>query len=79
VAVPATACLIDSVLSAGSKSGYTFIWASDGATPSVGYSINATPISVGTSGQRAFFSDQSGVIRYQTSGVKAVIGDPPLQ
>ena len=79
VAVPATACLIDSVLAGGSKSGYTFVWTSDGATPSVGYSITAIPISVGTSGQRSFFSDQSGVIRYQTTGAAPTATDPPLQ
>jgi type IV pilus assembly protein PilA len=79
VAVPATACLIDSVLAAGTKSGYTFTWSGDGATPSVGYSINAIPVSVGTSGQRAFFSDQSGVIRYQTTGAAATVASPPLQ
>jgi type IV pilus assembly protein PilA len=79
VAVPATACLIDSVLAAGTKSGYTFVWSSDGATPSVGYSITAVPVSVGTSGQRSFFSDQSGVIRYQTTGAAPTAGDPPLQ
>jgi type IV pilus assembly protein PilA len=78
-AVPATACLIDAVLAAGTKSGYTFKWASDGATPSVGYSITAIPVSVGTSGQRSFFSDQSGVIRYQTTGATPLVTDPPLQ
>jgi type IV pilus assembly protein PilA len=78
-AVPATACLIDAVLSAGTKSGYTFTWVGDGATPSVGYSITAIPVSVGTSGQRSFFSDQSGVIRYQTTGATPLVTDPPLQ
>ena len=79
VAVPATACLIDAVLSAGTKSGYTFIWTGDGATPSVGYSLTSIPVSVGTSGQRSFFSDQSGVIRYQTTGATPKVSDPPLQ
>jgi type IV pilus assembly protein PilA len=79
VAVPASACLIDAVLSGGTKSGYTFVWASDGATPSVGYSITSIPVSVGTSGQRSFFSDQSGVIRYQTTGATPKVTDPPLQ
>ena len=64
---------------AGTKSGYTFTWSGDGATPSVGYSINAIPVSVGTSGQRSFFSDQSGVIRYQTTGAAATVASPPLQ
>jgi len=78
-ALPATACLIDQVLALGSKSGYTFTWTTDGQTPSVGYSVNANPISIGTSGQRAFFSDQSGVIRYQVTGAVATVADPPLQ
>jgi type IV pilus assembly protein PilA len=78
-ALPATACLIDAVLAAGSKSGYTFTWTTDANTPSVGYSVGANPISIGTSGQRAFFSDQSGVIRYQVTGAVAKITDPPLQ
>ena len=78
-ATSTNACLIDAVLGAGTKSGYTFKWTGDGATPSVGYSITAIPVSVGTSGQRAFFSDQSGVIRYNAAGAGASVADPPLQ
>jgi type IV pilus assembly protein PilA len=78
-ALSTNACLIDAVLAGGTKSGYTFTWTGDGATPSVGYSIVAIPVSVGTSGQRAFFSDQSGVIRYNAAGAGATIADPPLQ
>jgi prepilin-type N-terminal cleavage/methylation domain-containing protein len=65
-----TACLIDPVLSAGAKSGYTF--AAVGNTPVAGanqaYESNATPSSVNT-GTRSFCSDQTGVIRYKTTGV----------
>jgi type IV pilus assembly protein PilA len=78
-ALSTQACLIDAVLSSGTKSGYTFQWTGDGATPSVGYSVTAIPVSVGTSGQRAFFSDQSGVIRYNAAGAGATVADPPLQ
>jgi type IV pilus assembly protein PilA len=78
-AVSTAACLIDAVLSSGTKTGYTFKWTGDGATPSVGYSVIATPVSVGTSGQRMFFSDQSGVIRYAVSGAGATVASPPLQ
>jgi type IV pilus assembly protein PilA len=78
-ALPTNACLIDAVLSGGTKSGYTFTWTTDAATPSVGYSIVAIPVSIGTSGQRSFFSDQSGVIRYQTTGALPKVTDPPLQ
>jgi type IV pilus assembly protein PilA len=79
VAASTQACLLDSVLAAGTKSGYTFVWTGDGNTPSVGYSITATPVNVGTTGQRMFFSDQSGVIRYDPSGAGATVASPPLQ
>jgi prepilin-type N-terminal cleavage/methylation domain-containing protein len=78
-ATAAQACLLDAVLSAGTKSGYTFKWTGDGNTPSVGYSILGTPVNVGTTGQRQFFSDQSGVIRYAASGAGATVASPPLQ
>jgi prepilin-type N-terminal cleavage/methylation domain-containing protein len=64
----AQACLLDQVLAAGTKGGYTFVWTGDGNTPSVGYVIDATPVSVGTTGQRMFCSNESGVINYDTSG-----------
>lgn len=64
-----TACLVDPVLSAGAKSGYTF--AAVGNTPvaaaNQGFEVNATPSSPST-GTRSFCSDQSGVIRYKTTG-----------
>ena len=70
---------LTAILSAGTKSGYKFAWTSDGNTPSVGYSITATPVSVGSTGQRMFFSDQSGVIRYAASGSGATAASPALQ
>jgi len=64
------ACLVDPVLGAGAKSGYTF--AAVGNTPvggaNQGVEVNATPATVGTTGTRSFCSDQSGVIRYKTTG-----------
>jgi prepilin-type N-terminal cleavage/methylation domain-containing protein len=79
VATAAQSCLLDAVLSGGTKSGYTFTWTGDGNTPSVGYSVLATPVNVGTTGQRQFFSDQSGVIRYAASGAGGTVASPPLQ
>jgi type IV pilus assembly protein PilA len=79
-ATPAQACLLDSVLAAGTKAGYTFTWAGDGNMPSVGYTINATPMNVGTTGQRMFCSDQSGVIRYDTTGAGClIVASAPLE
>jgi prepilin-type N-terminal cleavage/methylation domain-containing protein len=79
-ATAAQACLVDSVLSAGTKSGYTFTWTGDGITPSVGYTSLALPVNAGTTGQRAFCSDQSGVIRYNVGGLAcSITADAPLQ
>jgi type IV pilus assembly protein PilA len=65
-----TACLIDPVLSAGAKSGYTFAAVGNSSSGGQlnGYEVNGTPTTPGTTGTRAFCSDQSGVIRYNTTG-----------
>jgi type IV pilus assembly protein PilA len=71
----ATACLVDPVLSAGTKSGYTMV--SVGNTPSgtpaanQGFETNATPISLST-GTTSYCADQSGVIRYLNNGGTAI-------
>jgi type IV pilus assembly protein PilA len=67
----ASADLIDSVLASGIKSGYRFSYAAGTTDPSgnvLSYSITATPVSPGSSGQRSFFTDQSGTIRNTNSG-----------
>ena len=73
--------LIDSVLSAGVKSGYSvaLIPGTQPTPPSSvpsgctagfadGYVVTATPVAVGSSGERAFCSDASGVIRSNPTG-----------
>jgi prepilin-type N-terminal cleavage/methylation domain-containing protein len=82
-ASPATstsADLVDSVLAGGTKSGYSFSWS--GGTPDASgniqnYASFASPVTVGTTGQRYFYSDQSGVIRANSAGV-ANINSTPL-
>jgi len=71
------ACLIDGGLAGGIKSGYTITYANDGNTPAVGYTINADPASRGGTGRRSFFSNQPGVIRFNTASV-ATLTDPPI-
>jgi hypothetical protein len=39
--------------------------------------LNADPISPGTTGQRHFFTDQSGVIRFDP-GVSASVNSTPI-
>jgi type IV pilus assembly protein PilA len=74
-----TACLLDDTLSQGTKSGYFFTWTGDGATPSVAYTLTATPLVVGSSGQRMFCTDQVGVIRFDPSGAGCTAASAPVQ
>ena len=58
--------LIDSVLSSGTKSGYTFTYAatsSDANGNILTYTANADPTLAGTTGDSHFFVDQSSLIR----------------
>ena len=79
-ATSTTACLIDDVLANTQvKSGYAFsINNLVGAPVVVQYSSLALPSVVGQSGQRAFCSDQSGVIRYNAGGTACSNTDNPL-
>ncbi len=83
-ATSTTACLIDQVLAAGNKSGYSFAATPSGGapptTPNVQYVSSGLPVTVGTTGQRGFCSDQSGVIRFNATGASCTVtSDPPLQ
>ena len=72
--------LLDSVLASGTKSGYVFAVVTSGATgtgPATIYSVTGDPQNSQT-GQRHFYSDQSGVIRYNVSQ-QASASDSPLQ
>jgi type IV pilus assembly protein PilA len=64
--------LIDSVLATGVKSGYRFAYTVSSVDPSgnvLGYGITASPVTPGQTGQRYFFTDQSGTIRANPAGV----------
>ncbi len=70
----ATACLIDAVLAAGTKSGYTFAAggaASAGSTTNNKYYAQATPITVNQTGNRSFCSFEDAVVRFNTAGTAA--------
>jgi prepilin-type N-terminal cleavage/methylation domain-containing protein len=87
--VATAAGLVDEVLSGSaaggatsmisSKSGYQFTYATGGAD-STGkinlYSLTATPISVGTTGTNFYYTDQSGVIRQNSTAVAASTDSP---
>ena len=71
-----SADLIDSVLSAGAKSGYNFAYTA--ASGNQTYTLTATPIAAGQTGQRMFFTDQSGVIRANVTGAGATVASTPI-
>lgn len=76
-----TACLIDSTLASGYKSGYIFTYeAQDNNGDQVmdTYTVQAVPITPGTTGMRSFCSDETGVIRFTTSEA-CTKESPPLQ
>jgi type IV pilus assembly protein PilA len=77
VASTTQACLIDSLLASGTKSGYSITYANDGNTPSVGYTLHADPLARGQTGRRSFFSNQPGEIRYNVTAV-ATVTDPVI-
>jgi len=59
--------LIDANLASGTKSGYTFTVTPNNATPATDYQSAAAPVTPGTTGQRYFCSDSSGVIQYNAT------------
>jgi type IV pilus assembly protein PilA len=71
------ACLIDSILASGTKSGYIITWTGDGLTPSTSYTINADPVSRGSSGRRSFYTNYPGVIRFNDTA-PANVNDPTI-
>jgi type IV pilus assembly protein PilA len=83
VASPAAACLLDNTLAnanaaATGKSGYWFTYtpgAAAGGTVNT-YTLTGQPVASGTTGQRGFFTDESGVIRYAINGAAAVASSP---
>ena len=81
VATTANACLLDPLLSAGTKSGYTFT--AVGANPvnnvNTTFTSSGIPVVVGQTGNRGFGSDQSGVIYYTLNGTAATNANSALQ
>jgi type IV pilus assembly protein PilA len=74
--------IIDNVLATGTKSGYVFAYATPGPDASGItnlYTITATPAVIGTTGQRQFFSDQTGVVRYALTGGGVSVASSALQ
>ena len=63
---------IDSVLGGGTKSGFGFTYAGTAIT----WDLRADPSTPGRTGDRYFFIDESGVIRFSTTGTADATSNP---
>ncbi|MGA2353366.1 MAG: prepilin-type N-terminal cleavage/methylation domain-containing protein [Terriglobales bacterium] len=76
----AGACLIDTQLSSGTKSGYSFEAASSGSAPASSYYTSGSPLTPNQSGVRSFCSIADAVVRYSTASLTSCAGtETPLQ
>jgi type IV pilus assembly protein PilA len=66
-----TACLIDSVLAAGVKSGYNFAATGAGGPPAVQYYATGYPVTENQTGIRSFCSFEDAVLRVDPTGTLA--------
>jgi prepilin-type N-terminal cleavage/methylation domain-containing protein len=79
-----SACQLDNVMANATtavtaKSGYYYTYTpiSTGGL-NVGFSLNSDPAQRGSSGQRSFYTDQSGIVRFNPA-VAATASDVPVQ
>jgi type IV pilus assembly protein PilA len=76
-----SAGLVDSTVASGQKSGYIFTYTpliADAQGHPRTYSLTADPTTQGSTGQRHFYADQTGVIRVNPT-VPAGPSDSPVQ
>jgi prepilin-type N-terminal cleavage/methylation domain-containing protein len=76
----AAACLIDTALAGGTKSGYVFqITGTSGSTPTSTYQFIATPVLPNFSGTRYFCTFADAVVRFSPSTITTCDGSVPPQ
>jgi prepilin-type N-terminal cleavage/methylation domain-containing protein len=63
------ACLIDTVLAGGTRSGYTFVLSNVTGTPNSTYNVIASPVLWNYSGIRYFCSYSDAVVRYSMNTI----------
>jgi type IV pilus assembly protein PilA len=65
----AGACLIDSVLASGTRSGYSFQLTGVSGTPAASYQVIASPVVWNYSGIRYFCSFEDAVVRFSMAAI----------
>ena len=73
--------ILDPVIAAGTKSGYSFALINCSGTPKSSYTSSAVPMQLGQTGQRSFCSESSGLIYFDATGAAAacIAGQRVLQ
>jgi prepilin-type N-terminal cleavage/methylation domain-containing protein len=66
-----SACLIDTQLGTGTKSGYNFALSNVTGTPKSTYTFIATPLALNQTGVRYFCSFADGVVRFSAAAIAA--------
>ena len=66
---------VDSIVTSGTRQGYSFTY---GRVNEAQFTMNGDPVTVGVTGNRGFYVDETGVIRVSDSG-SADETSPPLQ
>ncbi len=69
-----SACLIDSALGNGTKSGYVFNLSGVTGTPAAAYQVVATPVGVNQTGVNNFCSFADGVVRSSAAAIPTCDG-----
>jgi len=71
--------LLESKIASGKKDGYLYrLIPQSGPNPGEHYVVVARPIKLLLSGQRSFFTDETGVIRYTSKNRAATLNDPAI-
>ena len=70
---------IDTVLAVGTKQGFIFTTVGGGVDGGPSFVANAAPVLLGSTGNRAFFADESGVITFVAGVGPAGPGNDPIQ
>ena len=73
-AVGAAPAYLDPVLTTGTKQGYLFVYAGG---PNA-YTCTAAPVTVNVTGERYFFVNETGVVRWAKGGA-ATVASPPVE
>ncbi len=76
----AGACLIDTGLGSGTKSGYSFALVNSGGPPATQYNVVASPVTPASSGNLFYCSVQDAVLRFSATAISTCAGtESPLQ